>query len=124
MLLTSLPRAFFLSPRFVGAGYQYRLCPANEELNEDCFQRNPLDFDPSKQALEWKNGTRMLVPSPQYVDEGIIPVGSTWCVRWKSSLAPRFMMHARHAARYSPPLPLCLWPSLALGVLVGWQGAT
>lgn len=61
-----------------GGGYQYRLCPANEELNEDCFQRNPLDFDPSKQALEWKNGTRMLVPDPQYVDEGIIPVGSTW----------------------------------------------
>ena len=60
-------------------GYQYRLCPATEELlTEDCFMRTPLDFVRGKQALEWKNGTRMLVPDPQYIDEGIIPVGSTW----------------------------------------------
>jgi len=62
-----------------GGGYQYRLCPATEELlTEDCFMRTPLDFVRGKQALEWKNGTRMLVPDPQYIDEGIIPVGSTW----------------------------------------------
>lgn len=40
--------------------------------------RNPLDFVRDKQALEWKNGVRVMVPEPQYIDEGIIPVGSTW----------------------------------------------
>ena len=28
--------------------------------------------------LEWKNGTRLRVPNPQYVNEGIIPVGFDW----------------------------------------------
>jgi len=60
-----------------GGGYQYRLCPATEELNENCFMRNPLDFVRDKSALEWKNGTRLSIPGV-YVDEGIIPVGSTW----------------------------------------------
>jgi hypothetical protein len=29
-----------------GGGYQYRLCPANEALTEDCFRRTPLAFTP------------------------------------------------------------------------------
>lgn len=27
-----------------GGGYQYRLCPANETLNEACFSKNPIAF--------------------------------------------------------------------------------
>eukprot|EP00040_Diaphanoeca_grandis_P027648 m.157851 g.157851 ORF g.157851 m.157851 type:complete len:387 (-) comp31067_c5_seq2:77-1237(-) len=60
-----------------GGGYQYRLCSANDTLDEACFMRTPLDFVRDKQALEWKNGTRLSIPGV-YVDEGIIPVGSTW----------------------------------------------
>lgn len=27
-----------------GGGYQYRLCPADAELTEACFQKTPLEF--------------------------------------------------------------------------------
>lgn len=76
-------------------GYQYRLCPANEELTEECFQKTPLAFDRTKQTLVWNtksvpgadsttppvpaNGTlRIPVPTPIFVDEGTWPEGSTW----------------------------------------------
>lgn len=78
-----------------GGGYQYRLCPADEALTEECFQRTPLEFDRSKQTLVWNTkavpgadattppvpagGTlRYPVPEPVFVDEGIWPKGSTW----------------------------------------------
>lgn len=61
-----------------GGGYQYRLCPADQPLTEDCFMRGALDFVRGSQALEWKNGTRAAVSEPQYIDEGVIPVGGTW----------------------------------------------
>merc|ERR1719191_1648411 len=32
-----------------GGGYQYRLCPADSELTEDCFQKTPLQFVGSTQ---------------------------------------------------------------------------
>ena len=38
-----------------GGGYQYRLCPANETLTEECFMRHPLEFDRTKQQLRWNN---------------------------------------------------------------------
>lgn len=60
-----------------GGGYQYRLCPAGEELTEACFQRMPLDFDRTKQALVWNNGTRLPIQGI-FVDTGVVPQGSTW----------------------------------------------
>ena len=27
-----------------GGGYQYRLCPADADPTEECFQKTPLDF--------------------------------------------------------------------------------
>ena len=41
-----------------GGGYQYRLCPASANLTEECFQKIPLDFVRTGQALVWNNGTR------------------------------------------------------------------
>ncbi len=43
-----------------GGGYLYRLCPADSELDEDCFRKNPLEFT-GKQVLRWggKNGTQI-----------------------------------------------------------------
>ena len=42
-----------------GGGYQYRLCPINEELTEECFQKHPLDFIKGSQYLQWNNGSRL-----------------------------------------------------------------
>lgn len=62
-----------------GGGYQYRLCPAGEELTEECFMRTPLEFVRDKQMLQWKNGTRLAIGGT-FVDEGTLPVGSTWAM--------------------------------------------
>ena len=47
----------------LGGGYQYRLCPASEDLTEECFQKHPLDFVRGHQFLQWNNGTRQLIKS-------------------------------------------------------------
>ena len=61
-----------------GGGYSYRLCPADEELTEACFQKHPLDFAP-KQALLFPNGSTLDVSaSAVFVDEGTSPAGSMW----------------------------------------------
>ena len=61
-----------------GGGYQYRLCPASEELTEACFQRTPLEFDRSKQYLVWNSGTRWRNTLAVFVDRGVVPPNSTW----------------------------------------------
>ena len=70
LLLLASHRPTLLSPR------QYRLCPKDEELTEACFQRMPLPFDRTKQALLWNNGTRLPLAGV-FVDEGTTPAGST-----------------------------------------------
>lgn len=45
-----------------GGGYQYRLCPLNEPLTEDCFKATPLPFA-GVQMLQFGNGTRQVIPS-------------------------------------------------------------
>jgi len=62
-----------------GGGYQYRLCPASEELTEECFMKNPLEFDPAMQALQWNNGTRHPIKGT-FVTDGVIPEGSMWAM--------------------------------------------
>jgi len=39
-----------------GGGYQYRLCPADMQLTEECFQQNVLPFVGDKQWIQWGNG--------------------------------------------------------------------
>jgi hypothetical protein len=62
-----------------GGGYQYRLCPLGEPLTEECFQRHPLDFEQSKQALIFANGSRLPI-SGTFVTDGTLPMGSTWAL--------------------------------------------
>jgi len=62
-----------------GGGYQYRLCPAGEELTEECFMKTPLEFVRGKQALQWRNGTRLPIAGT-FVDVGTRPAGSTWAM--------------------------------------------
>ena len=60
-----------------GGGYQYRLCPAGDELTEACFQRTPMPFSPGGASLRWSNGTQRTY-TPVHVSEGTFPPGSTW----------------------------------------------
>jgi len=60
-----------------GGGYQYRLCPADEPLTEECFQRHPLEFVQDEHQVVFANGTRFKVPGV-FVTEGVLPAGSTW----------------------------------------------
>eukprot|EP01052_Picozoa_sp_SAG31_P049320 SAG31_NODE_10743_length_1103_cov_1.797809_2_plen_197_part_00 len=56
---------------------QYRLCPANEALTEDCFQKTPLKFAGSRSWLRWKNGQQVEIDALR-VTEGTTPSGSEW----------------------------------------------
>jgi len=63
-----------------GGGYSYRLCPADEELTEECFQRGHLDFDVTAQTLVWNNGSLNFPMKTNgiFVKEGTYPKGSMW----------------------------------------------
>ena len=61
-----------------GGGYQYRLCPANKPLTEECMQKMPLEFDRTEgTSLVWNNGTRLKIDNV-FASEGTWPKGSTW----------------------------------------------
>ena len=60
-----------------GGGYQYRLCPASEELTEACFQQHVLPFVGKTQKLRWVNGKEVEINATR-VSEGTFPVGSVW----------------------------------------------
>lgn len=44
MLNCALVGSCWLNFCALAAGYQYRLCPADQPLTEDCFQQMPLDL--------------------------------------------------------------------------------
>ena len=46
-------------------------------MTEECFQQLPLEFDRTKQALLWNNGTRYPLKGI-FVNEGTWPAHSTW----------------------------------------------
>ena len=62
-----------------GGGYQYRVCPAEEEPSEKCFRRHPLPFMRDRQAILLANGTALPIPGT-FVDVGTLPAGSTWAM--------------------------------------------
>lgn len=65
-----------------GGGYQYRLCPADSELTEDCFQKTPLQFVGSTQWIQHGYGMnrsdRVEIPAVTVPGDRVIPSGSTW----------------------------------------------
>jgi len=81
-----------------GGGYQYRLCPAGETLDEECFRRTPLEFV-GKQSLRWGgvNGTQIWFDGT-YLSEGTTPEGSTWV----TNPIPR-NDYAQTGAGFTPP---------------------
>lgn len=61
-----------------GGGYQYRLCPADEETTEECFQKMPLDFVRESHAIMWNNGTLFPIKGVFVDGDVVIPKFSTW----------------------------------------------
>lgn len=65
-----------------GGGYQYRLCPADSDLTEDCFQKTPLEFVGTTQWIQHGFGMnrsdRIEIPAVTVPGDRVIPVGSTW----------------------------------------------
>ena len=68
------------SPHVVpSAGYQYRLCPADAELTEACFQSHPVPFADGLSKLRWGGACgEELVFNATDVSVGTLPKGSTW----------------------------------------------
>eukprot|EP00090_Calanus_glacialis_P028498 TRINITY_DN45762_c0_g1_i1.p1 TRINITY_DN45762_c0_g1~~TRINITY_DN45762_c0_g1_i1.p1 ORF type:complete len:389 (+),score=86.00 TRINITY_DN45762_c0_g1_i1:65-1168(+) len=84
-----------------GGGYQYRLCPAAEELTEECFMKHPLEFDTTKQALQWNNGSRLAIQGT-FVTEGVLPEGSMWAM---NPIPPRCLGGGCKAGAECTPCP-------------------
>mmetsp|Transcript_15145 Transcript_15145/g.32669 ORF Transcript_15145/g.32669 Transcript_15145/m.32669 type:complete len:537 (-) Transcript_15145:364-1974(-) len=61
-----------------GGGYQYRLCPAKEELTEACFQKTPLSFVGSKQWLRFSDGSTYEIPAKRVGGDLVMPAGHEW----------------------------------------------
>ena len=62
-----------------GGGYSFRLCPAGEELTEECFERTVLRFDTAGQTLRWDDGSEERI-NGTFVTEGTFPPGSMWAM--------------------------------------------
>lgn len=99
-----------------GGGYSYRLCPANETLTEECFQRTPLEFDRTKQVLKWNNGTLQYPMGDKaiFVDGNVTyPRGSTWARNpipriWDSKVGLHNPSACPGPSTRAHPLPGCM----------------
>jgi len=65
-----------------GGGYQYRLCKADSELTEECFQQNPLEFVGDVQWIQHGSGMdttqREEIPAVRVGEDKVVPVNSIW----------------------------------------------
>jgi hypothetical protein len=62
-----------------GGGVQYRLCPADEQPTEECFQRTPLPFATNASKIRYTDGaTADVAVAAVDVSEGTLPAGSAW----------------------------------------------
>ena len=92
-----------------GGGYSYRLCPADKELTEECFQAHHLEFDRDAQMLKWNDGKTTFAMGDKaiFVDGDVTyPRGSTWArvSSWSFSLA-LFHSAAWIGSHENPPRP-------------------
>lgn len=88
-----------------GGGYQFRLCPKDQKLTEECFQQLPLPFATSRQTLRWLNGTEVEIPSA-LVSEGTTPTGSTWAknpIPACKSMSGGYQEDGCEEPQFSPP---------------------
>jgi hypothetical protein len=89
-----------------GGGYIYRLCPANETLSEDCFNRIPLEFAfPTKHTLRFAEPKLDREINATLVTEG---GGKGWMIYpWPSPGDGDCMykVYRRRCADIAPPPP-------------------
>jgi len=60
-----------------GGGYSYRLCKADGDISEECFQKTQLKFAGTTSAIIYADGTRNEFKMEK-VTEGTYPEGSEW----------------------------------------------
>ena len=60
-------------------GWTFRLCKAEEELTEECFQRTPVPFADAETTLRLTDGTVRVI-NATLLRDGTWPVGSVWKV--------------------------------------------
>jgi len=85
--------SWFLQANHAG-GYYFRLCSADEELTEECFQRTPVPFEGSTTTVRMKSGKESVI-NATFLSKGTVPQGSTWkmnpvpeCCPGQSDTAP------------------------------------
>jgi len=61
-----------------GGGYSFRICPADSDLSEDCFQQGHLSFASDQQVLVDQTGKKLVAFPAVRVTNGTMPMGSTW----------------------------------------------
>lgn len=83
-----------------GGGYQYRLCPANSKLTEECFQQHPLDFV-GQSMLRWGGleGKTQMFNATYVTGDAVNPPGSMWA---KNPLPGGPWGYAKHGATFQP----------------------
>lgn len=62
-----------------GGGYSYRLCSKSDNITEECFQRNPLQFVGNTSWIQYSDdkANRTAIPATR-TSEGTNPPGSQW----------------------------------------------
>ena len=62
-----------------GGGYSYRLCKADGDLTEECFQAGALEFSGDDHLITWIDGSKDDVSIPATtISEGTTPAKSQW----------------------------------------------
>jgi len=61
-----------------GGGYSYRLCPADHDLTEECFQQHPLDFASNVSWVLDRMGKAVAEFKAERTSIGTHPAGSQW----------------------------------------------
>ena len=68
--------SWFIQANHAG-GYYYRLCPADEELSEACFERTPVPWGSNETIIRLGDGNESVV-NATFLTEGTLPKGSSW----------------------------------------------
>jgi len=96
-----------------GGGYQYRLCPADSELTEECFRKMPLDFASDESWIQWGHGldanNRSAFKATTVPGDKVQPAGSMWrrnpIPPCNAPLAGGFKHTACDYPLFEPPVP-------------------
>jgi hypothetical protein len=72
-----------------GGGYQYRLCPADENLDEKCFQKTPLQYANDTSKLFWLAPESGRLDKPMFINATRLSVRDEQDV-WTKNPVPAF----------------------------------